>query len=62
MMERLQSTGEDGVLRLQYQGGSEELSCLHDTKYTEPADSLHSLGKELSIYVWSTLLYRELVR
>ncbi|KAI9871470.1 MAG: E1 ubiquitin-activating protein uba2 [Pleopsidium flavum] len=30
------------MLRLQYEGSPEELSCLHDTEYTKPAHTLHT--------------------
>ena len=39
------------MLRLQREGSAQELSGVYHSKYTEPADTLHSVGKELSIHV-----------
>lgn len=44
-------SGGNRMLRLQYQGGSEELPRLHYQKYAQSANTLHSMGEELSIHV-----------
>lgn len=57
------------MLRLQYEGSSKELSCLHDTKYTKPANTLHCVGEKLSFHVrifslklaiWRLMICREI--
>lgn len=40
------------MLRLQYEGSAEKLSCMHDTEHSQPANSLHRLGQKLLVYVW----------
>jgi hypothetical protein len=44
------------MLRLQYERGAKEFSCLHDQKHTQSADTLHSMGEELPVYVRPTEL------
>jgi molybdopterin/thiamine biosynthesis adenylyltransferase len=50
----LSTTGSFRMLRLHTQASSQELSGLHYTKHPEPADTLYSVGQELSIHrtVW----------
>lgn len=37
-------SGQNRMLRLQYQRSSQELPCLHHQEYSQSADSLHSMG------------------
>ena len=46
------------MLRLQRKRGSQELSGLHHSKYTESTDTLHSVGEKLSIHVRKSCLAR----
>lgn len=46
--------GQYRMLRLQYERGAKEFSCLHDQKHTQSADTLHSMGEELPVYVRPT--------
>jgi ubiquitin-like 1-activating enzyme E1 B len=44
-----QSLGRDGMLRMQPEAGSQELSGLHHSVHAESADPLHRLGQELPL-------------
>ena len=43
------------MLRLQHKRGAQELSCVHYQEYAESTDTLHCMGKELSVYVCCAL-------
>ena len=43
------------MLRLQPEARTEVLSRMHDQKHTEPTDTLHSVGEELSSSVSYTV-------
>jgi molybdopterin/thiamine biosynthesis adenylyltransferase len=45
-----QFAGRDRMLRLCRESTPQELPCLHNSQHAEPADTLHSLGKELSLH------------
>jgi len=49
------------MLRLQHQGGAEELPSLYNKEYSKPTDPLHCLGKELLVYVRKTSSKQDLI-